>query len=68
MSMTGHDFYFRVSKRGRKGETSVRHVRLWGDSSQWMESNAQHYDKEGFSLSPSSREEYIESNWRRAAK
>jgi hypothetical protein len=61
--MLGYDFYFRVNG---KGESHVRHVRLWGSSEKYLDSVRPQYKKEGFALSPATRDEYRAANWKPA--
>jgi hypothetical protein len=60
-TLIGYDFFFRVSG---KGESHVRHVRLWGSSEKYLDSVRPQYKKEGFTVSPSTQNEYRAENWK----
>lgn len=63
--MIGYDFYVAVMKGG--AVYSVEQVRLYGPSDVWMAASAPIYQKDGFTLRPSSQEEYRARNWRKTA-
>lgn len=60
-SITGRDFFFRVSNL--TGKSDVRHVRLYGSSERYLESIRPQYAKEGFLVSASTQDEYRAANW-----
>lgn len=63
--LTGYDFYVAVMKGAEVH--SVEHVRLYGPSDAWISARAPVYERDGFTLRPSSYAEYRARNWRKAA-
>lgn len=59
--MHGYDFYFAVMNGGQV--KSVEQVRLYGPSDVFLESRRDVYRKDGFTLRPSTKEEYRAKNW-----
>lgn len=62
--MDAYDFYFKVSKADGSVQ-SVEQVRLYGDSSAFLAARSPSYTKDGFKISPATRDEYRRANWRK---